>query len=232
MYRPRRGLKRRGHCQKRFRDATLENAVYYWFSAPGAVDRRPHPRQRPGAHPEPPFLLHFSYVPLHLEAGEPFHVAREVDIRSHALHFVGGGIRRPVLDDLIARLLLGVEARIDVLLVCGSTHQADHRTGGSLAGFLNIDTRDLPAPLRVERSNTLARLGHVGTGAELLNIASQCRGGAGLLGVGPGLLIRFLPGLLIERSKPLVRLGHVRASAEVLSIRGESRDGTGAYCVG
>src|SRR5215813_3075254 len=119
MYRPRRGLKRRGHCQKRSRDATLENAVYCWFSAPGAVDRRPHPRQRPGARPEPLFLLHFSYVPFHLETGEPFHVAREVHIRSHALHFVGGGIRRPVLDDLIARFLLGVEARIDVLLGCG-----------------------------------------------------------------------------------------------------------------
>src|SRR5258707_1931498 len=140
MYRPRRGLKRRGHCQKRFRDATLENAVYCWFSAPGAVDRRPHPRQRPGTRPEPLFLLHFSYVPSHLETGEPLHIAWEVDIRAHALLFVGGGIRRQVLDELIARLLLGVEARIDVLLGRGAAHQADHRTGSSLAGFLNIDT--------------------------------------------------------------------------------------------
>src|SRR5262249_56862174 len=67
------------------------------FSTPGAVDRRAYPRQRPRARPEPLFLLHFSYVPFHLEAGEPFHVAREGDIRSHALPFVAGGIPCPGL---------------------------------------------------------------------------------------------------------------------------------------
>src|SRR5262249_20829872 len=157
----------------------------------------------------------------HLEASEPFHIAWKINTRSHALHFVGGGIRRPVLDDLIARLLLGVEARIDVLLVRGAAHQADHRTGGSLAGFLNIDTRHLPAPLRLGRGTPLARLGNVRARAELLNIASECRGGAGLLSLGPGLLVRFLARLLIERSKPLARLGHVRASAELLNIASE-----------
>jgi len=64
--------------------------------------------------------------------------------------------------------------------------------------------------LRLERSSALARLGHVRAGAELLNIASECRGGAGLLSIGPGLLVRFLAGLLIERGKPLARLGDVR----------------------
>src|ERR1700757_1989798 len=231
MYRPRRGLKRRGHCQKRFRDATLENAVYCWFSPPGAVDRRPPPRQRPRARPEPLFLLHFSYVPFHLETGEPFHVAREVDARSHALHFVGGGISRPVLDDLIARLLLGVEARIDVLLRRGSAHQLDHRAGGKLARFLNIDGGHLFAPLRLERRSALARLGHVRAGTELLNIAGECRGGASLLRVGPGLLVRFLASLLIERSKPLTRLGHVRARTELLGICSECRCGAAAHRV-
>src|SRR6266852_1359381 len=232
MYRPRRGLKRRGHCQKRFRDATLENAVYCWFSAPDAVDRRLHPRQRPGARPEPLFLLHFSYVPFHLETGEPFYVAREVDARSHALHFVGGGIRRQVLDDLIARLLLRVEARIDVLLGCGSTHQLDHGAGGKLARFLNIDGGHLFAPLRLKRRGALARLGHVRAGTELLNIAGECRGGAGLPRVGPGLLVRFLACLLIERSKPLTCLGHVRTRTELLDIAVERRGGAGLVGVG
>src|SRR5262249_9038017 len=127
------------------------------------------------------------------------HIAWEVDIRAHALVFVGGGIRRPVLNDLVARLLLGVEARIDVLLVRGAAHQA-----------ANIDTRHLPAPLRLERSNAPTRLGHVRAGAKLLNSARECRGGAGLLSVGQGVLSGVLAGLLIERSKPLARLGDVR----------------------
>src|SRR5262249_22338024 len=230
--RPGRGVKRRGHCQKRSRDATLETAVYCWFSAPGAVDRRLPPGQRPGARPEPLFLLHFSYVPFHLETGEPFHVAREVDARSHALHFVGGGIGRPVLDDLIARLLLGVEAGIDVLLGCGSTHQPDHGAGGKLARFLNIDGGHLFAPLRLERRSALARLGHVRAGTELLNIAGERRGGAGLFRVGPGLLVRFLAYLLIERSKPLTRLGRVRARTELLDIAVERRGSAGLVGVG
>src|SRR6516225_1579996 len=206
--------------------------AFIGFSAPGGVDGGPHLRQRPGTRPELLGSLHLSHVPFHLEASEPLHVAWEVVIRAHALLFVGGGIGRPVLYDLIARLLLGVEARVDILLGRGAAHQADHRTGSSLAGFLNIDTRHLPAPLRLERGNALARLGHVRTGAELLNIAGECRGGADLLSVGPSLVVRVLAGLLIERGKPLARLGHVRASAEVLSIRGESRGGAGALCVG
>src|SRR2546430_7113279 len=232
MYRPRRGLKRRGHCQKRFRDATLETAVSCWSSAPDTVDRRLPPRQRPGPRPEPLFLLHFSYVPFHLETGEPFHIAWEVDIRAHALFFVGGGIRRQVLDELIARLLLGVEARIDALLGCGSTHQLDHGAGGKLARFLNIDGGHLFAPLRLERRSALARLGHVRAGTELLNIAGECRGGASLLRVGPGLLVRFLACLLIERRKPLTRLGHVRARTELLDIAVKCRSGAGLVGVG
>src|SRR5262249_56347888 len=154
------------------------------------------------------------------------------DIHAHALPFVGGGIGRPVLDDLIARLLLGVEARIDILLGRGATHQADHRTGGSLAGFLNIDSRHLLASLRLERGNAPARLGHVRARAELLYIAIECRGGAGLLSIGPGLLVGVLAGLLIERSKPLARFRHVRAGAEVLRIRGEGRSGAGLLSIG
>jgi len=68
---------------------------------------------------------------------------------------------------------LGVEARIDILLGRGAPHQADHRTGGSLAGFLNIDARHLSAPLRLQCGGALARLGNVRAGAELLNIAGE-----------------------------------------------------------
>src|SRR5215813_7920628 len=197
------------------------------FSAPGAVDGGPHLRQRPGTCPEWLRSFHFSKVPFHLKAGDPLNVAWGVVIRAHALLFVGSGIRCPVLDDLIARLLLGVEACIDVLLGRGAAHQADHRTGGRLAGFLNINAGHFPAPLRLERGSALARLGHVRTGAELLNIASECRGRAGLLGIGPGLLVRLLAGLLIERGKPLARLGHVRTGAELLNIASECRGRAG-----
>src|SRR4029077_7622304 len=77
------------------------------FSAATGVDCRVHPRQRTGTRPEPGLAVPFSRVPRHLAAGEPFHLARQGDVRSHALPLVGGGIGRPVLDDLIARLLLG-----------------------------------------------------------------------------------------------------------------------------
>jgi hypothetical protein len=41
------------------------------------------------------------------------------------------------------------------------------------------------------------------------------RGGAGLLGVGPGLLVGRLAGRLVERDDALARLRYVRAGAEV-----------------
>src|SRR5262245_64923619 len=78
--------------------------AFVGFSASGGVDGWPHLRQRPGTRPEPLGSLHLSHIPFHLKAGEPLHIAREVDIRAHALPFVGGGIGRPALDDLIARL--------------------------------------------------------------------------------------------------------------------------------
>src|SRR5262249_19758063 len=99
----------------------------------------------------------------------------------------------------IARLLLGVEAGIDILLGRRAAHQAEHGAGGSLARFLNIDGGHLPARLRLERRSALTRLAHMRTGTELLNIAGECRGGAGLLGVGPGLVIGVLACLLIAQ---------------------------------
>src|SRR5262249_49106936 len=75
------------------------------------------------------------------------------------------------------------------------------------------------------------RLGNVRAGAELLNIASECPGSAGLHSIGPSLFVRFLACLLIERSKPLTRLGHVQARAEVLRICSDCRCGTGAHRV-
>jgi hypothetical protein len=55
---------------------------------------------------------------------------------------------------------------------------------------------------------------------------------AGLLSVGPGLLVRVLARLLIERSKPLACLGHVYAGAELLNIASECRGGAGLLSVG
>src|SRR5215813_4259168 len=168
------------------------------FSAAGGVDRRVHPRQAPGTRPKLRLAVHLSHVPLHLEAGEPFHVARQVDAGSHALPLIGGGIGRAVLDDLIARLLLGIEARIDVLLRCRTAHQADHCTGGSLAGFLNIDAGHLLATLCIERGGALACLGDVRAGAKLLNVVAEGGGGARALRLSPSLLVLLLTGLLVE----------------------------------
>src|SRR5262249_26862980 len=56
--------------------------------------------------------------------------------------------------------------------------------------------------------------------------------GAGLLGVGPGLLVRRFAGLFIERDDALARLRYVRAGAEVLQIRRICCDGAGLLRVG
>src|SRR5260370_9723961 len=63
-------------------------------------------------------------------------------------------------------------------------------------------------------------------------MAGDCGGGAGLLRVGPSLLVRFLACLLIERSKPLTRLGRVRTRTELLDIAVECRGGAGLVGVG
>src|SRR5260370_31937300 len=63
-------------------------------------------------------------------------------------------------------------------------------------------------------------------------MAGDCGGGAGLLRVGPSLLVRFLACLLIERSKPLTRLGRVRARTKLLDIAVERRGGAGLLGVG
>jgi hypothetical protein len=63
----------------------------------------------------------------------------------------------------------------------------------------------------------------MGAAAEILNICRVCCGGAGLLGVGPGLLVGLLAGLFVERDDALARLRYVRARAAVLQIRGICR---------
>src|SRR5262245_49460202 len=68
--------------------------------------------------------------------------------------------------------------------------------------------------------------------AEILDICRVGRGGAGLLGVGPGLLVRRLAGLFVERDDALARLRYVRAGAEVLQIRRICCDGAGLLSVG
>src|SRR3984893_7549823 len=68
--------------------------------------------------------------------------------------------------------------------------------------------------------------------AEILNIGRIGRGGAGLLGVGPGLLVRRLAGRFVERDDALARLRYVRAGAEVLQIRRIGCGGAGLLGVG
>src|SRR6266704_1783726 len=70
------------------------------------------------------------------------------------------------------------------------------------------------------------------TAAEILNICRIGRGGAGLLSVGPGLLVRRFAGLFVERDDALARLRYVRAGAEVLQIRRICCDGAGLLGVG
>src|SRR5262249_36452926 len=185
-------------------------------SAAAGVDRRVYPRQRPGTRPELRLSVHLSHVPLHLQAGEPFHVAWQVDIRSHALPLVGGGIGRTALDDLVSSLLLGIEARVDVLLRRGAGQQAEHCTGGSAAAFLNGDAGEFPATLRIERGGALARLGDVGAGRKLLHVGGESGCGAGALRLSPGLLVLLLAGLLFEGGDPLACFGNVRAGREFL----------------
>src|SRR6266851_3978874 len=57
-------------------------------------------------------------------------------------------------------------------------------------------------------------------------------GGAGLLGVGPGLLIRRLAGRFVERDDALACLRYVRAGAEVLQICRIGGGGAGLLGVG
>src|SRR5258706_7267767 len=68
--------------------------------------------------------------------------------------------------------------------------------------------------------------------AETLYIGRIGRGGAGLLGVGPGFLIRRLAGRFIERDDALACLRYVRAGAEVLQICRIGGGGAGLLAVG
>src|ERR1700747_978310 len=68
--------------------------------------------------------------------------------------------------------------------------------------------------------------------AEILYVGRIGRGGAGLLGVGPGFLIRRLAGRFVERDDALTCLRYVRAGAEVLQICRVRGDGAGLLGVG
>src|SRR6266404_228307 len=70
------------------------------------------------------------------------------------------------------------------------------------------------------------------TAAEILYIGRVGRGGAGRLGVGPGLLICRLAGRFVERDDALTCLRYVRAGAEVLQICRIGGDGAGLLGVG
>src|SRR5262249_3015149 len=68
--------------------------------------------------------------------------------------------------------------------------------------------------------------------AKILDICRIGRGGAGPLGVGPGLLVRRLASLFVERDDALARLRYVRAGAEALQRRRIGPHGAGLLGVG
>src|SRR5262249_1342757 len=68
--------------------------------------------------------------------------------------------------------------------------------------------------------------------AEILDIGRIGRGGAGFLGVGPGLLIRRLAGRFVERDDALARLRYVGAGPEVLQICRIGGGGAGLLGIG
>src|SRR5262245_65119968 len=68
--------------------------------------------------------------------------------------------------------------------------------------------------------------------AVILDVGRIGRGGAGLFGVGPVLLIRRLAGRIVERDDTLARLRYVRAGAEVLQICRIGGDGAGLLGIG
>jgi len=78
----------------------------------------------------------------------------------------------------------------------------------------------------------LTRFGGICAGAEILQIRTVGRRGAGLLGIRPGLVVRGLACLRLERGRALARLGHVRAGSEILDIAVEGRGGVRALGVG
>jgi hypothetical protein len=53
------------------------------------ADARTYPWQRHTIRCGWLSLPHLSHIPFHLEAGEPFHIAREINACSHAPPFVG-----------------------------------------------------------------------------------------------------------------------------------------------
>src|SRR2546429_455293 len=69
-----------------------------------------------------------------------------------------------------------------------------------------------------ERDDALARLRYVGAGAEVLQIRRICRGGAGLLRVGPGLLVGLLARLLVRRLLLLLCLLRIRGLASAAGV--------------
>ena len=129
---------------------------------------------------------------------------------------------------ICSRAFVRVQAPLHVLIGRASAQQAHHHAGGGLAGFLNVDSRHLSPPLRIDRGDALTRFGRIRAGAEILQIRTVGRRGAGLLGIRPGLVVRGLACLRLERGRALARLGHVRAGSEILDIAVEGRGGVRA----
>src|SRR5262249_34924026 len=88
-------------------------------------------------------LLELRDVTLHLQAGQPFDVARKVNLGLQALRLVGGRKGGPVLGKLVAGLLLRVEADLEVVRAVGAAHQSDHYAGAQPAGLLDVEYRPL-----------------------------------------------------------------------------------------
>src|SRR5438067_3654243 len=85
-------------------------------------------------------LSHPLHRRLHLQASKPFDIAGQVDLRAclHAACAIGRCVLRPILDDLLARLVLGGHADVHILLA----GRAGKDAGGGLARFPDVDGRN------------------------------------------------------------------------------------------
>ncbi len=83
--------------------------------------------------------LAFLDCPIHLEAGEPLGITRQIDVGQDAVGVVDFAVGRPVLYQLLPRPVFGIHAYLHVVSRRGRPHQVDHRAGGCATGLCDID---------------------------------------------------------------------------------------------
>src|SRR5262245_47537381 len=157
------------------------------------------------------FAPQVADVPLHLQAGEPFDVARQVSLGADAAGSIDGRELRPLLGDRLARGLLALQASAHALLRwLGTGNPGRGRTGlADVDGWDHGERRAhrlrVLARLVLERGEAGARLRDVRAGGEFLDIAVERGGGAGARRVGPGLVVRLLARPFLRWRRRLTR---------------------------